>query len=368
MRFRFLRTFDWPLYIIPLLLVIVGVAVIYTISYIDRGNGLAITQALFALVGLGFMAAFTFIDYRLWRGLIIPLYILGLFLLAIVAFKIFPGILVIGAFGASRWINLGFFNLQPSELFKLILIITLAGFFATNREDLRFWHIMIAIMITALPVALTLKQPDLGTASVLIVILLAMLFAQKLPKLYYLMLGSLGAILLPVGWFLLRDYQKERIFTFFQPERDPLGAGYNVLQSMIAVGSGGITGMGFGEGSQSQLNFLPVAHTDFIFAGLAEITGFIGCLALIALFFVLFIRIIGIARLAKDDFGMYIAIGVAAMLLFQVFVNIGMNIALIPVTGIPLPYLSYGGTSLIVGLMAIGILQSIFLRHKKITF
>jgi rod shape determining protein RodA len=175
-------------------------------------------------------------------------------------------------------------------------------------------------------------------------------------------------VMAPLAWFMMRDYQRERLMVFLNPQHDPTGSGYNVLQSIIAVGSGGLTGRGFGEGPQSQLNFLPVAHTDFVFAGFAEATGFIGAIVLIAILVLLFTRLLNVARASKDEFGMFLAVGSATMILFQMFVNIGMNISLMPVTGIPLPFVSYGGTSLVINFMLIGIIQSIYLRHKKITF
>ncbi|MDO8513171.1 MAG: rod shape-determining protein RodA [bacterium] len=363
------QTVDWIIYIIPVLLVVTGIATIYTVSFVNKGNSLAYSQVTSMVIGLVLMLVLTFLDYRLLRSLAIPAYLVGaalLGLLIVPSFRSLP--FVISSLGSTRWIDLGFFQLQPSELFKFFLILTLAAYFSRFGKNIRWYHVIGAALITLVPVLMTLKQPDLGTAMVLVIILVANLVAVSLSKIYYKVMGLLVLIVTPLMWFVLKDYQKERLLVFLNPQHDPSGSGYNVLQSIIAVGSGGLTGRGFGQGSQSQLNFLPVAHTDFVFAGLAEATGFVGVVVLIVAFVVLFVRMINVARVSKDDFGMYLAIGAVSMLLFQFIVNIGMNISLMPVTGIPLPFVSYGGTSLIINFVLIGILQSIYLRHKKITF
>lgn len=369
LKIRRFQTIDWFVFLVPILLVATGIATIYTVSFISKGNSLALAQLVSAGIGVALMVGMTFFDYRLLKSLIIPIYLVGIILLM---FLITPGLkslpFVITTMGATRWINLGFTQLQPSELFKLILIIALAAYFSKYKNNLKWYVILGAIGITMIPVIMTLKQPDLGTSMVLVAILVANLVAVNLKKIYYMVMGLGTLMMMPVMWFMLRDYQKERLTVFLNPQHDPTGSGYNVLQSIIAVGSGGLTGRGFGQGPQSQLNFLPVAHTDFIFAGFAEATGFVGAFVLIIAFVILFLRLISASRISKDDFGMFLAIGTAMMILFQVFVNIGMNISLMPVTGIPLPFVSYGGTSLIINFMMMGIIQSIYLRHKKITF
>ena len=200
------------------------------------------------------------------------------------------------------------------------------------------------------------------------VLSLVLFFSSPLKKIYLIIGLAVLIALSPVAWHFLKPYQKNRIEAFINPTIDPHGAGYNVSQSKIAVGSGGLWGTGLGKGSQSQLNFLPVAHTDFIFAGTAEATGFVGSLILFSLLFFLILRVINVAQTAKDDFGMYLGIGFGVMLLFQILVNIGMNIGIMPVTGIPLPFVSYGGSAMLSNMAAIGILQSIYARHKKINF
>ncbi len=208
----------------------------------------------------------------------------------------------------------------------------------------------------------------MGTASVVFIITLFLLFSSSIKKVY-LAIGLIVLLALsPLAWHFLKPYQKNRIEAFINPSIDPHGAGYNVSQSKIAIGSGGIFGTGLGKGSQSQLNFLPVAHTDFIFAGTAESTGFIGSIFLFTLLLILMIRVVNVAGLAKDDFGMYLGIGFGAMFLFQILVNIGMNMGIMPVTGIPLPFVSYGGSAMLTNMAAIGLLQSVYARHKKINF
>ncbi len=356
------QTIDWILYLVVFILVGLGILVIYSISYGGETQYLFWDQMIFAGIGFVLMAAFTLFDYRILKGIYLYLYIGGLFLLVVVLFfgKITGG--------AARWIDFGFFQLQPSEIFKFILIITLASFFSELSQDFKFRHFIVFLVLITIPIVLVLGQPDFGTALVLLVVSVSMLVAAKIKAIYLFILGSLGLILVPLSWFILKNYQKERLITFLNPKADPFGAGYNVLQSTIAVGSGMLKGRGFGEGFQSHLKFLPAPHTDFIFAVFAEEFGFVGAILLIVIFLILVLKILKIAKIAADNFGMLICLGVISLILFQVLVNIGMNIGIMPVTGIPLPFVSYGGTSLIVGLILIGILQSIIIRHKKLTF
>lgn len=357
-----LRLFDWTIVVIPLLLILIGVVVIYTVTFPTVGFNLARSQIIFALLGLVTAAVLTFVDYRTWQNMSYLFYSLGMLLLISVFF--------IGSsqFGAARWIDFGFFQLQPSEIFKVILILIMAKLLSMWAGAITIPRLLIIGLVAAIPTGIVFKQPDLGTASVLVAITFGMLIFTKLPWKWWLTIAAIIAVSLPIGYNLLEDYQKQRIATFMSPEADPGGTGYNVRQATIAIGSGGLLGQGLGRGSQSQLNFLPVAHTDFIFAGLAEATGFIGASVLLILYLILVSRIFRIAELAKDSFGMYVALGMVIMIGFQVVVNVGMNLALLPVTGIPLPFVSSGGTSLIITMAGIGILQSIYIRHKKITF
>jgi rod shape determining protein RodA len=280
--------------------------------------------------------------------------------------------------GATRWIQLGPVQIQPSEIFKVIAIIFWSSYIADKISELKLKHFAFIALSFALPLYLVLKQPDLGTALVLIFMMIATLLWSKLNKKQLaVFIGLLLAITIvfslsvknySVFGRLLKGYQRDRIEVFLNPSKDPLGRGYNVKQAIIAVGSGGLYGQGLGQGTQSQLQFLPKAQTDFIFAGFAEAFGFVGSLALVIAFSFMIIRIIRVANLAKDGFGLLIAVSAAAMFFFQVVENIGMNIGMLPVTGIPLPFLSYGGSSMVAGLIVLGIVQSVIIRHKKIIF
>lgn len=357
-----LRLFDWTIAIVPLLLILFGTVVIYTITFPTVQFALARSQIIYAILGIIVALVLVLIDYRTWQSLAIPLYIAGLILLILVIF--------IGSrqFGAARWIDLGVFQLQPSEIFKFALIVFLARFLALWHGQMTVWRLILLLILAFIPVGIVFKQPDLGTASVLFVITFGLLVFARLPWRWWVAILGIGLLLLPLGYSQLEDYQRSRIRTFLSPESDPSGQGYNVKQAKIAIGSGGLFGQGLGQGSQSQLNFLPVAHTDFIFAGLAEATGLLGCSILLGLYLVLTARLLKIAELAKDLFGMYVVLGVTIMIVFQLVVNTGMNLGLLPVTGIPLPFVSSGGTSLIISLASIGLVQSIYARHKKISF
>lgn len=351
--------FDWSLYLLPVLLAIFGIVVIFSITF-NTDSHIAFDQIIYLVLGLAAAVALSFYDYRTLKGLYLILYIIGALLLILVLF--------FGSttFGATRWINLYIFQLQPSEIFKFVAIIFMAKFLSDWQEF--EWRKIVWLILAILgPMVLILWQPDLGTASVILITLLVLLFASPIRKLYLIIAIVVLAAFSPLGWHFLKDYQKDRVVAFINPAADPQGAGYNVSQSKIAIGSGGLWGRGLGKGSQSQLNFLPVAHTDFIFAGAAEATGFFGSVFLLGLLLFLIIRIVTVAKIAQDDFGMYLAVGIGTVFLFQSLVNIGMNMGMMPVTGIPLPFVSYGGSSMLVNFAAIGILQSIYTR-RKITF
>lgn len=362
MNSKYWRSLDWPLLIVPILLMLFGIAVIYTITFPTVQFSLARSQIIFALLGLFVGLFLMLLDYRNWQSLAFFFYFIGLILLIMV--------LLFGAktFGAARWIDLGFFQLQPSEIMKLILIFILAKSLALWTGKMTLMRLFAYIVIAGIPIGLVLRQPDLGTAGVLVAISLGMLIYSKLSFRWWLAMGLITLLLSPLAYVNLHEYQKNRLKVFFSPQHDTSGQGYNVRQAAIAIGSGGLIGQGLGQGSQSQLNFLPVAHTDFIFAGLAEATGLIGSVIILILFIVLVNRVLRTAGLAKDEFGAFLALGVAVMFTFQIIVNIGMNLGLVPVTGITLPFISYGGTSLIVSLASVGILQSVYVRHKQITF
>lgn len=357
---------DKPLLVTTLLLTIAGVMVLYatTVKAVGVSTDVdARNQLIFAILGFTALIGITIIDYRLWLKLTGIAYVASIILLIIVD--------VAGqtALGATRWINLGFFQFQPSELVKVVLILVLAKLLSQNYDRLEQpKYLLQSILLTGLPVALVLAQPDLGTALVLLAIWFMMILVSPVPKGYVLALLVTGLLFVPVGLHFLQPYQRDRLTVFINPAADPLGRGFNVVQASIAVGSGQMYGRGLAAGSQSQLNFLPSQHTDFIFAVLAEKLGFVGAVLILALFTLLIARMIIAAYRSRDRFGMFISVGVATMLLFHVLVNVGMNMGIMPVTGIPLPFISYGGTSLIVALAAVGLIQSIAVRYKKISF
>ncbi len=316
-------------------------------------------QIIFALTGLVIYSGVSLFDYRLLKNVSIGLYAAITGLLGLV--------LVSGAVtrGTVRWLEVGTQQFQPSEFSKIALILILASLLRKHAGFLSLKIFATSLALTTLPVILVYFQPDLGTSIILLAIWLGVIVAAGLKPAYlFLMLtGGLG-LLLPL-WSLLKDYQRQRLISFLNPTLDPLGGGYNVLQSTIAVGSGQIWGRGFGRGTQSHLQFLPEHHTDFIFASLSEEWGFVGAMLLLLFFAVLLVRILLVAREADDDFGTLTAVGVFSFLLPQVFINVGMNLGIMPITGIPLPLVSYGGSSLWVTMMALGLVQSVAVRRRK---
>lgn len=350
------------------LLVAIGLMVIYASSF--KATKLVSLsdlwhQIIFAIIGLGAFAVMARVDYRTWYKLTPGLYGLTLILLLIV-------ILTSKAvLGAQRWIDFGFFQFQPSEFAKLALIIVLAKFFAVNYDQMhRPKYLALSLVYLLVPMLLIMKQPDLGTALVLGAIWTSMALVSRVRKAYLLGLFGLLLALMPVLLNHLKSYQRDRLTVFLNPQADPLGAGHNVIQSTITVGSGQIFGRGLAAGSQSQLNFLPslAQHTDFIFAVLNEKMGFVGGTLLLVLFGALLYRGLRIAYTAQDRFGMFLAVGVSGMLLFHVVINAGMNMGIAPVTGIPLPFVSYGGTALIISMASLGLMMSVAVRRKKLQF
>ena len=363
MDLRRLKKLDWILILVTLFLLTLGIIVIYSTTSSSSGFGEARNQIIYGILGFILMFLVAFLDYRFLKSFTHILYVVMVGLLVYV--------LVLGriSHGATRWIDLGFFQLQPSELAKLIVVIVLAKFFSKKAEKMAyFFSFAVSLIYVMIPVILVAAQPDLGTAIVLLAIWLGMILATKAKKIYVFGLGLITLISAPIVFQFLKDYQKKRILIFLNPGSDPQGAGYNVLQSTISIGSGRIFGQGLGHGSQSQLKFLPERYTDFIFAVLGEELGLAGSAILLILFFVLIFRITRVARLSFDNFGGYLAVGVATWILFQVFINIGMNIGIMPVTGIPLPLVSFGGSSTIAILISFGLLQSVLLRNKKLSF
>jgi len=266
--------------------------------------------------------------------------------------------------GAQRWISFGPFSFQPSELMKIALIVALAKYLGDRGEQIRrARQILVPILLVLAPAFLVLRQPDLGTAIILVVTGLGMILLFGLPWRYLFYSTTISLLGFPFLWTLLRDYQKERILAFLDPQHDPLGSGYHIIQSRIAVGSGKLLGKGWMAASQSQLNFLPEHHTDFVFAVSAEQFGFLGSLLVLSLYLLLISRAYRIARQAKDLFSALLASGIVIVIAFQVIVNVGMVTGLMPVVGIPLPLMSYGGTSMVTMMIAIGLLLNIRMRR-----
>lgn len=353
---------DWILAIVASLLLVTGLMTLYSISSTEIGMQLNHfeKQLTSVAIGLLLMAFFSVYDYRAFTAYSTKFYFLTIIILSLL---IIWGTTIRGTTG---WIGFGSFNIQPVEMTKVVMIIFLASFLSKKKTHLSVVVRTVAsIILVLVPVMLILKQPDFGSAAIIIGIWAGMLFVSGLNKKVLISLVLAGAMLTSTGWFMLKDYQKERLINFVNPENDPRGSGYNVIQSIVAVGSGGVWGKGLGHGSQSQLNFLPEKHTDFIFAVFAEELGFIGAAIVLGLFGILLYRIKETARLARDNFGYLLAVGIGSMLFLQILVNVGMNIGVAPVAGVPLPLLSYGGSSMISVLASLGIIQSIYARRIK---
>lgn len=347
---------DYILILLMIILVAYGLIIIYSANDKDMTAGSEFMRQLkYFAIGLVFLVLLASIDYHFWIRMEPYLYLFNLAILG--------AVLVAGkeALGAQRWISIGGFTFQPSEFAKILLIICLA--IRLSDENALLPEKLVGTMIyLGIPMAFIMKQPDLGTALVLIAILFAMLFVRGLNPIYILAATAAGMGISP---FVLKEYQKTRLLIFMNPDMDPTGAGWNLRQSMIGIGSGKFQGKGLLFGTQTQLKFVPEHSRDFIFTVLGEELGFIGGASLIALYFFLILKIIKIAQEAKDSFGTLMATGVAAMLFFHIFINIGMTMGIMPVTGIPLPFLSYGGSAIITNLMAIGLLLSISLRREQ---
>ena len=357
---RLLIHFDWVLLGAVCLLATIGILNLYSsTSSWEVGTPAYLKQIYWLGIGLVIALAVCTIDYRHLEYLGFPLYGLNLGLLVFV--------LLFGktSMGATRWIDLGVFNMQPSEVMKIVIILTLARYFAERNQPQGYGlrDLGIPFLLLGAPAVLIMKQPDLGTALLVLFIGATMgLFAGIRRAALALLTLAVGLASFG-GWFLLRDYQKERIRTFLDPERDPLGSGYHIIQSKIAVGSGGFFGKGYMQGTQSQLSFLPERHTDFAFSVFAEEWGFVGSLLLLLIYLFIIFWGIYIARRASDRFGMFLALGVVAMMFFHTVVNLGMVIGLLPVVGVPLPLFSYGGTSMVTTMIGTGLLLNVSMRR-----
>lgn len=321
-------------------------------------------QLIWAGIGLILLFFSSFVDFRLFRtqtGFVLGFYVMVLALLLLV----FVG--NAGVRGVESWLSFGTVFVQPVELAKLVLIILLAKYFSKRHVEIyRTRHLVVSGIYFGIPAFLVLAQPDVGSAAVLAAIWVIMIIFSGMKLRHFFLLLFVGAVLFGVGWnMVLEPYQKDRIRSFLDPFRDPRGSGYQTIQSMIAVGSGRVWGKGFGYGSQSHLNFLPEAETDFIFAAYAEEWGFVGVFILLGIVFVLLWRILWIGIGASDNFSRLYTIGFAALVFSQSFIHIGMNIGVLPVTGLPLPFVSYGGSSLVTLLIGVGIVQNINMNSRR---
>jgi len=356
------KDFDKLLIIAMFLIFAIGVTAIYSAT---KSRGLPVAESFFFRqlnwmgIGIALLALVISISYQRFIDVAYVIYGINVILLVLV--------LVLGhvRLGAQRWFSIGGFAFQPSEFIKLGLILALSNYAAAKKDAMaEFKNLIIPSILLAIPFILVLLQPDLGTALMLVPIFLSIMVVSGARLKYLGGMILLGLAGLPVFWHFLRDYQRQRLLVFIDPNIDPLGAGYTIIQSKIAVGSGGLFGKGWLNGTQNQLNFLPERHTDFIFSVIGEEWGFLGAAALVLLYFFIVKRAFNIAALTSDVYGKTIATGIGVMVGLQVVINIAMTIGLMPVVGIPLPLVSYGGSSLIATVVAIGLLINVGIRRS----
>ncbi len=360
-QFRLIKHIDYSLIFLVLVLCFLGLLVIYSTTQPEISNEEDIQftkrQLLYILVGLFLCFVVATIDYHQLEKIAILIYILTIIMLVyVLLFGKTTG-------GARRWIKVAGFDFQPSEFAKIALIVFLADFLSKQKDKLsNILYFLLPFLFTGILMLLVSRQPDLGTAIVFFAIVLFMIYVAGIEWKYILMISLLLVASFPVLWSFLKDYQRKRIIYFLNPDLDPLGAGYNIIQSKVAIGSGGLLGQGLFSGIQSQLKFLPAQHTDFVFAVIGEELGFLGALLLLSLFILLLWKGIKIAQEAPDLLGTFLATGVVAFMFFHIFINIGMVMGLVPATGLPLPFISYGGTFMITNFIGIGLLLNIHLR------
>jgi rod shape determining protein RodA len=354
-----LKDFDWTMFFIAMIICALGVLQIFSATHDTVFQGSWWKQIIYIAAGLVLMWIAANIDYHALMTHVYPLYIASIVLLI--------AVLLIGkkAFGSTRWIALpGGVHLHVSEFAKIVIIILVARFLTEMRTDvLELRDLLKLAGLIVLPMALIAKEPDLGTALTYLPILGVGVFLAGLRWKYWLAIAVVMLVVVPIAFTSLHDYQKARIVSFLDPERDPQGTGYQLIQSKIAVGAGGTWGKGVTKGSQTQLRFLPVPHTDFIFSAFAEEHGFVGIMVALILYFVLLMQIVQNAQTAPDRAGMYVCMGVGALLLFHILVNVGMVVGRMPVTGIPLPLMSYGGSSIWSTFLMLGLVNSVRVRR-----
>ena len=352
-----LRHLNFTYFILISLLAMAGVMMLYSAAN-GRWDGWAVNHALRFALGFAVMFAASMVDIKLFLRYAYPFYFATLALLIVVEVAGYTGM------GATRWIDLKFIKLQPSELMKIALVMALAKYFHTSTlqsiETVR--GIVPPLMMALVPAALIMAQPDLGTAMMLLFTTGVILFAVGVQVWKFVALGGMAAVLMPIGWHFLHDYQKLRVLTFLDPERDPLGSGYHIMQSKIALGSGGVFGKGFLKGTQSHLNFLPEKHTDFIFTMLSEEFGLIGGVVIILVNMLILAYSYAFAMRTTSYFGKLLIIGLATNYFLYVFINIAMVLGLLPVVGVPLPLISYGGTVILSVCASFGVIMAVYIN------
>jgi len=358
-RYVRFRDFDWVLLGLVLLICALGVLEIYSATLNTKFEGIHVKQMYWILAGVMLLFAASMVSYHALIELAPWMYVFSIASLL--------AVLLVGKkyLGARRWIDFHFFHFQPSEWVKLILIIAMAKYFSEYQDrELDFKELVKAGMIVGIPMLLVLKQPDLGTSLTYLPVAAMALFLGGMKLKHGVILLVLAGVMLPVVWMKgLKPYQKERLVTFVKPEADARGSGYQVIQSQVAVGAGGIWGKGVTKGTQTQGQFLPVPHTDFIFAAWSEEHGFVGAFLVLLLYFFVLMRLIHNAQTAPDRAGTFLIMGVVAVLAFHVLINVGMVVGFMPVTGIPLPMMSYGGSSVLFTFLALGMVMNVRMRR-----
>jgi rod shape determining protein RodA len=360
------RRVDATLVLAAVALSVVGLLVVYSATHqaqteLHRDPGFFVKRQAFALVvALVMMAAVSLLDYQWWK-----IYAPFLYATTVVLLVLVQTPLGMTSLGAQRWFQISGFQLSPSQFARLGLIAMVAAYLSDRQRELELRNVIAVAILAGIPMVLVFIQPDMGTSIILAAIVLAMLVVAG-AKARHLAILALAALIGIFGAFqlnIVKDYQIQRLTSFLDPQNDAQSAGYNRLQAEIAIGSGGLTGRGYLKGTQTNLNFVPAQRTDFIFTVVGEEFGFAGAVALLGLFALLLWRAFRVALLAKDPFGTFIAVGVAAMFAIQLFINVGMTIGIMPITGIPLPFLSYGGSALIADFVGVGLLLNVYARR-----
>jgi rod shape determining protein RodA len=363
-NFRLLKNFDVALFFITLVVCTIGIINLYSAT-INVGTTVFKKQILWVSIGLFITVFLSLIDYRLFQRYTNHFYIISVLLLIIV--------LVLGTevSGAKSWLSVGgIFTVQPSELAKISVILILAKFYNDDFSTGPYgvFDLVKPFAIIVVPILLIVIQPDMGTAFIISLISISIILFAGVKTKHLILLFMTGCLLfVPLWGYLLKDYQKVRIKSFIDPSQDPLGSGYHAIQSKIAIGSGKLSGKGFKQGTQTQLRFLPEQHTDFAFSVIAEEWGFLGAFFTILLFFILILWILDTSSRSKDKFSMYVCFGIASMFFWHTFINVGMVIGIFPVTGLPLLFISYGGSATLTSLVAIGIVMGIRMRKFRVS-